>query len=378
MLFDMDLSNKSERAIFDGLDRDMQASYEAQANYYPNYGWFPDNRHVAIWGKGRLWRIDMDTGDAAEIPFRVTAEHRITEPVPVHAGPRACAPHGSRDPRSRAVALDGRTLAFTALARLWLKSWPDGQPRHDRKQSCRGLRAIRFRPTEGSSPGWNGTMNAVARWSSRVADGSRPGAIATSRGVIREPRFSPDGRTLVYRIQASDPNMGGARAKAGIYRIGVDGSGNRFVAAGNWRPQFSPDGSRIYFIEMDQHGESPAEVLVSVTTEGLDHREHARTPDADTSELRPEPGPALHRLPRPPAVLRDALARDRRATRGVGGPECVSSAAPDRARRFCARLVGGFGLAQLGARPAAVPDGDSADCGPAIAAAGSGWPRSAC
>ncbi|HVW70828.1 MAG TPA: hypothetical protein VHB68_17740, partial [Steroidobacteraceae bacterium] len=81
VLFVVDLQNNAQRAVYDGLDRDLQASYELQANYYPHFGWFPDSRHVAIWGKGKLYKVDMDGGGATEIPFHLTAHHRITDPI---------------------------------------------------------------------------------------------------------------------------------------------------------------------------------------------------------------------------------------------------------------------------------------------------------
>lgn len=287
VLFDMDLSTRSEHAVFDGLDRDLQASYEAQANYYPHYGWFPDNRHVAIWARGRIMRVDMDTGAASEIPFRAESEHRITERLSFE---QDLAPDRIivRALRDLAVAPGGATIVFTGLGRLWRKAWPAGHP-----ETMGSADAWSFEPAYSA----DGRRLAWAEWNDErggtlvvgAADGSRPRVVAASRGVIREPRFSPDGRQLAYRIQAPDPNMGGARARSGIYRVAADGSGEQFVAPGDARPQFSPDGRRIYFVERDYAGESPREVLVSVTGEGLDRRVHARTRDADTSELQPSP-----------------------------------------------------------------------------------------
>jgi Tol biopolymer transport system component len=287
VLFDLALASRSERAVFGGLDRDLQASFEAQANYYPHYGWFPDSRHVAIWAGGRILRVDMDTGAASEIPFRVTSEHRITEPVRF-AQDLAPQRVEVRAVRGLALAPQGHPLVFTALARLWLESSPGAAPRTIGSADAAG-----FEPAFSA----DGRKLAWVEWNDErggalvvgTAEGGRARTIASSRGVIREPSFSPDGRTLVYRIQAPDVNMGGARARPGIYRVPVDGGKSTFVTPGDWRPYFAPDGRRIFFVAMDYGGESPAEVLASVTLDGLDRREHARTPDADTSELRPSP-----------------------------------------------------------------------------------------
>jgi Tol biopolymer transport system component len=287
VLFDLDLATGEQRAMFDGLDRDLQASFEAQANYYPHYGWFPDGRHVAIWARGKIVRVDMDTGASREIPFRAATQHRVTEPVRLRqelAAERVTV----RAIRGVAPAPEGAAVVFTALSRQWLQAGPSEAP-----QALGSVDATAFE--SAFSP--DGRRLAWVEWNDErggalvigTASGGRPRTIAMSRGVIREPSFSPDGRTLVYRVQAPDPNMGGVRAKPGIYRVSVDGGEPAFVAPGDWRPHFSPDGRRIYFIAMDHAGESPAEVLASVTLDGLDRREHARTPDADTNELRPSP-----------------------------------------------------------------------------------------
>ena len=81
VLFVYDFATREQRPVYDGLDRDDQADFIGQGHYYPRYGWFPDNRHIAIWGKGKLYRVDVETGRArARFRSSVTARHRITTP----------------------------------------------------------------------------------------------------------------------------------------------------------------------------------------------------------------------------------------------------------------------------------------------------------
>src|SRR5690606_29573695 len=98
-------------------DRDAQADFIGQGNYYPRYGWFPDNRHVAIWAGGKLWKVDMDGGLASEIPFRVVQNHRVVEPVRF-THDLAPEEFTVRAIRQLAVSRDG-ALYFNALGRLW-------------------------------------------------------------------------------------------------------------------------------------------------------------------------------------------------------------------------------------------------------------------
>jgi len=39
----------------------------------------PDDKHIVIWGKGKIHKVNAMTGDAAEIPFEVEVEHKMME-----------------------------------------------------------------------------------------------------------------------------------------------------------------------------------------------------------------------------------------------------------------------------------------------------------
>lgn len=292
LLFDLDLATGAQHAVYDDLDRDLQASYEAQDNYYPPFGWFPDQRHVAIWGKGKLLKIDMQSGTAREIPFRVTARHHIVEPVRFQHD-LAPAKVTVRAVRNLAASVDGRTMLFTAAGRVWRKELSNGTP------------AALEPDATGFDPAYarDGRKVAYVRWDDErgssliVAAANGPGGrvesgkiVVTSPGVIRQPRFSVDGQRLVYRIQAPDTSMGGARARPGIYWVAVTGGDSHFVTTGDDAPQFAADATRIYYVDVEYGSDGNSQqVLRSVTVDGLDQREHARTPDADTTELRVSP-----------------------------------------------------------------------------------------
>lgn len=288
VLFNEEVATSAQRAVYDDLDRDLQASYEAQANYYPHFGWFPDNRHVAIWGKGRLYNVDMDTGAVAEIPFRVQATHRVTEPLRIQHD-MAPAKVTVRAIRNLAPAPDEKTLVFSGVGYLWRKTLPSGPPERLSSGTDFG-----FDPSYAR----DGRQIVYVDWndergsSLKIANASGSGArtVVSSPGVIRQPHLSADGKRITYRIGDSDTSMGGGgRAKPGIYWVEASGGEPHFVAPGTDAPQFSPNGHRIYYIEADYSGDSPAEVLLSVTLDGTAKQEHARTLTADASEMRVSP-----------------------------------------------------------------------------------------
>ncbi|MFC4314103.1 amidohydrolase family protein [Steroidobacter flavus] len=284
VLFVYDVDSAVQRPVYDGLDRDMQASYGQQSAYYPRFSWFPDNRHVAIWGRGKLYRVDTRSGEAAEIPFQATAKHRITNAIRF-SHDLAPAQVTARAIRQLAPSPDNKSVVFTALGHLWRKPLPDGK-------STRLTSATAFE----FEPAWSvdGRQLAYVEWDDDhgsalkilAARGGKARTIISSSGVIREPSFSPDGQWLVYRINAGDKTLGGFRAKPGLYVVPSAGGKPRFVTNADETPRFSADGSRLYYVVNAAQG---VRKLMSVNVQGFDEREHVRTPDVDTLDLRLSP-----------------------------------------------------------------------------------------
>lgn len=287
VLFVYDTSTRVQRPVYTELDRDLHASYGPQSAYYPRFAWFPDNRHVAIWGKGKLFRVDMDKAAATEIPFRVSATHRLTA-APRFAHDLAPDQITVRTIRQLAPAPGSTRVVLTALGRLWDKPSPDSRPARLTTSS-----AFEYEPAWSS----DGSQLAYVEWSDeggsalRVLKVHGRGArtVTTSPGVMREPTFSPDRKTIAYRIQVANKALGGLHAKPGLYVVPTSGGEGRFVAQADEAPAFSADGSRIYYSVADAQEGVPVYKLLSVTLAGLDKREHIRTPDVDTLELRISP-----------------------------------------------------------------------------------------
>lgn len=287
VLFVMDVATNAQRAVYDGLDRDLQAAYEAQVNYYPHFGWFPDNRHVAIWGKGQLFKIDMVDGTATPIPFRVDVRQRVIEPVRFEHE-LAPAKFPVRAVRQLAPSPDGQSLVFTAMGQLWHKRMPDGTPSRFGRGSEFG-----FEPQYSRDGArvvyveWDDERGSALKVATKNGTGAK--TVVASSGVIRQPSLSADGKRIAYRIQEAEVSMGGMRTHPGIYWVASSGGDSHRVAKQGSSPQFSPDGERIYFSQSSSSDGGSVQVLLSVTLDGHDEREHARSADADVFELRPSP-----------------------------------------------------------------------------------------
>lgn len=284
VLFRYDVETHMQHPVYDDLERDLQADYIPQEHYYPAFDWFPDNRSVAIWGKGRLLKIDMQSGAAQPIPFQVTATHRIPAPARVTQD-AAPASVDVKIVQQLAIAPRGEEILFRALGRLWRQ---DGAGKRAPERLTRSARAE-------SDPAWSpdGRHIAYAEWDDeqgstlylRAARGGSTSVVARSRGVIRQPVFSRDGRTLAYRILDPEPTMGGAVDRPGVYVVGVDGANARFLTAAAGIAQFSVDDERLYFFGKPDYYAGKAVKLQSIPIAGGETREHAFAATADTGNI---------------------------------------------------------------------------------------------
>ncbi len=283
VLFSYDVATGEQHPVYQELDRDLQADYIPQEHYYPAFGWFPDNRHVAIWGKGQLLKIDTQSGSASPISFQAPARHRIHNALRTRldAAPSQVDVHIFRQ---LAVSPSGELL-FHALGKLW-------------RQDLAGRRAPQRLTKSAQSendPAWSsdGRRIAFVEWDDekgsslklRAANGGKEQVVASSRGVIRQPLFSRDGRRIAYRIMEPDNAMGAAADRVGIYIVNSDGTGKKFLTDGAGIAQFSADDKRVYFFGSPDYEGRKVVLLSSVGVDGKDARDHAYAETADTGDF---------------------------------------------------------------------------------------------
>ncbi len=285
VLFVYNTDTGEQRPVYDALDRDAQVGI-GQYGYYPHFDWFPDSRSIAIWGKGKIFNVDVDESVATEIAFRVTTKHRITDAVRFE---NTLTPERFtvRSIRQIAVAPGGDVVAFNALGRLWQKTLPDGEPRRLTSDD-------NFEYEPAYSP--DGRRIAYVGWDDErggslrvIPSGGGPSRIIVeSNGGIRTPTFSPDGNRIAYVIQRPSDLMGGYRARPGIYWVPAGGGDAAFVTETGTDPKFSSDGERLYYNVTSGGLAGASYNLESVRLDGLDKREHATGTDAMDFRLSPD------------------------------------------------------------------------------------------
>ncbi len=197
VLFVKDLSSGHERAVFDGLERDMQETW-AIHGVYPAMAWTPDNRAIVLWAAGKIRRVDVESGSATVIPFHVAGTRKMAEAVrfPVDVAP---ARFPVRMLRWVEVSSRGDQVAYEALGHIWVRDLPAGTPRRLTSQTDH----FELYPSFSRDGRWIvfTTWDDEKAGSVRVAParGGEEKSLTAEPGHYREPVFSPDGTRVVYR-----------------------------------------------------------------------------------------------------------------------------------------------------------------------------------
>jgi imidazolonepropionase-like amidohydrolase/dipeptidyl aminopeptidase/acylaminoacyl peptidase len=280
MLFD--LASGRITQLTDALDRDMQETW-AIHNVYPGISWTPDNRSIVFWGGGKIRRVDVASGEVADIPFQVSGSRFVHDTliVPKRIGDPS---FDVRMTRFATPSPDGRRVVFEALGNLWVRDIAGGAPR----------RLTRADERE-AFPTWSrdGRQIAYVTWDDDKggaikvvsASGGSGRTITTEPGHYREPAFSPDGRMIAFR-RGSDgylatPMWG---RDTGIYVQALSGGKPKRVSKTGSQPQFGRDGERVFFVDAD----GDAQVFKSISVAGAEPITHLKGTNSAEFALSPD------------------------------------------------------------------------------------------
>ena len=247
-LYVKDLTSGIERKIYDALDQDVQETW-AVTGVYPNMAWTPDGKSVVFWAGGKIRRVNADGTAGAIIPFRVN-DSRGFIPAPHPQIPVAPATFETKMPRFAAVSPDGNRVIFETLGKLWVKPLSGGAAKRLTGGSGDDLELF---------PTWSrdGRMIAFVSWTDAglghirtiPATGGTARDVTTQPGHYARPKFSPDGKTIVF-----ERGEGGAvtspdwSENPGVYRVATTGGAPLRIAKGMASPQFGADNDRVFMI----------------------------------------------------------------------------------------------------------------------------------
>ena len=280
----VELSSGDERILSAAVDRDNMEGTPTR-DYLPGASFTPDSRALIASYHGKFWRIEISGGRATEIPFSADIDvglgalARFDYAAPDSLVTARRIEHPRRSP-------DGRFLAFSALARLYVQSLtgPDAPRMLDNAH-------------DAFFPAWSpdGQWIAYVTWDEAAggdvyrvrADGTgQPERLTTQQAFYERLAWSPNGARIVVargprqqRIEYFDElRTGRPQAREFVWIPATGGDATVITpvnTAVRWAsqhygvPHFTTDTTRLWFTDA-------IEGLVSVRWDGSDRRAHLR------------------------------------------------------------------------------------------------------
>ncbi len=293
VLFVRDMAASRDRILLRGLDRDQMENPVKHLGTAPAMSWMPGGGSIVLSKGGKIHRVDVATGEAAEIPFRATVSRELNETIRF----KADIPQGAQ--RTQVNRWGIRTEAGViseTLGDLYLLS--NG-----------GNRNLTDSPDHESSPVYDAEGNWLyyASWNDedfgaiyrKKLNRSRTEKLtdfATQYGGLA---LSSDGKILAYIRGRGDFGNGMRLENQVDFELmirGADGSHRKLADINaNWSngntPEirrtpgltFSPDGATLYYSEYDEDGL----IVRSVSLDGRVKRDFYRLPNATRAIVSP-------------------------------------------------------------------------------------------
>jgi Tol biopolymer transport system component len=281
VLFIRDLRTDEEWPLYDGLSKDAQETW-AIFGLYPAFAWTPDAKSIVIWAKGKILKVDVASGEATEIPFKVNVQQSITNALRYN---QQVAPDSFDVKMLRWVSTspDGKQVVYSALGQLWTKELPDDVPHRLTDDDH-----FEFYPSFSHDGKWivyaawdDQEKGSLCKVKSSGGSGTK---VTLLPGTYTEPSFSQDDKKIVFVKNSGDLLRGQAHgSNPGIYWVPSEGGEPVLITEDGGSPRFSKDNARIFLSARE--GEKAA--LISVNLSGGDRRVHLTSDNAQ--QIVPSP-----------------------------------------------------------------------------------------
>ncbi len=284
-----DLNSGEDKWVRYPIQRDDMES-RGSRDLLPSYAFLPGGDEIVVTYNGKFHRVDVDSGQASEIPFNAQVSLDVgpllTFQRKVDEGPVR-----SRLIMDAGQSPDGKSIAFSAMAKIYVKDLANGEPRRLTSSD------------EGEvKPTWSpdGQTIAYITWGYNgeghlwkvPSDGSAsPRQLTTVPAFYTDPVYSPDGKRIVLRrgnawMRSQTPSeFGGLRVRLDLVWIPAEGGDVQLIvpARGLGAPHFTRDPERVFF--------HSREGLVSMRYDGTDRQTHVKI-TGKKGPRSPQPPPA--------------------------------------------------------------------------------------
>jgi imidazolonepropionase-like amidohydrolase/Tol biopolymer transport system component len=251
----------------------------------PTSDWLPDERGIVTSYGGQIWRIDLASGTATNIPF--TADVDLALGALVRGNVVLDDSVRVREIRDPALSPDGRRVVFAALGRVWVMDIPGGTPR----RLTTATTGVELSPTwtpDGQSVAYTTWVDALGGDIMQVGlNGGTPRHLTRAPALYTRLAYTPSGSRLVF-ARAPRQAWSAIVNEAGVQPRTAAGAGTEVNFELRWMaptggtqhpiamvsdvgglplggtPHFTTDSTRVFFHD----GTS----LVSVAWDGSDRK----------------------------------------------------------------------------------------------------------
>jgi imidazolonepropionase-like amidohydrolase/Tol biopolymer transport system component len=283
-LYVKDLVSGEERKVYDALDQDVQETW-AVTGVYPNMAWTPDGASVVFWAGGKIRRVSVADGAASVIPFRIDDTRVVIDALHPQV---AVAPDRftTRMPRWASVSPDGRQVVFETLGKLWIKPMAGGAPRRLVSGDEGEFELFPSWSRDGKTVVFVGWTDAGLGHVRTVSAAGGPAHdVMDQPGHYAWPRFSPDGRTIVFERRKGGPLTSGRWSQdPGVWRVAASGGAPARIAKDGANPQFGVSNDRVFMLMTEKDKLQ----LVSTDLTGQAKRVHATGELANDFQVSPD------------------------------------------------------------------------------------------
>lgn len=285
------------RNLHSGEDRWLKLSVQRDdmesrgtRDLFPGYTFTPDGQEIVVTWGGKIWRVNINSGEETEVPFQAHVTQDLGPLLNVQRRVEE-GPVRSRLIQDPSQSPDGNSIVFSAMAKLYVMDLQTGESRR-----------LTTSDDNEFKPSWSADGKSVTyvTWNYQragqiwkvPADGSgTPQQLTTVPAFYTDPVYSPDGTRIVARrgnawMRSQTPSeFGGLRISLDLIWLPAGGGDSNLIvpARGLGSPHFGPERDRIYFYSR--------EGLISMRYDGTDRRRHLKVTGKGRAGS-PEPAPA--------------------------------------------------------------------------------------
>jgi Tol biopolymer transport system component len=267
------LASGADRWLSWPIQRDAQENFRPPSrDVLPGYTFTPDGESIVLNADGRIWRIDVSSGERSEIPFSAA--------VSLDVGPDLTSPY--RVPQGDVTATlihdpnlspDGRRIAASVLTGIYvLDTATAGAPARLTPEDTWA-----FKPVWSPDGRWIAYTTWSMRdgghiWRTRSNGSGRPQQLTDIAAFYTDLVYSKDGNTLFamrgneYMRHQTFSEFGGLRIPLELVSLPADGGSQTVIVSANGAryPHFGAAADRIFM--SDEAG------LFSLKLDGTDRR----------------------------------------------------------------------------------------------------------